>query len=224
MVSDERFAPYDWSSSRIKHLPHDLTGETFNNLTVLYRSADVGRDPNKPVVNWVCRCKCGNLAIVSSSALITGHSKSCGCMRVIHNESHKTRLYCIWENMKKRCRWEKDKRYKNYGGRGISVCDEWKNNYLVFKAWALSSGYKDDLTIERIDNNGNYCPENCRWATLAEQAQNTTRTRYVDFHGKKMTIRQIATELGVTYSAVQHRLDRGQPLDGKYKTVSKRIH
>jgi hypothetical protein len=119
-----------------------------------------------------------------------------------------TRLYEIWCCMKKRCYNPKDKRFKNYGGRGITVCDEWKNDYLTFKLWATSNGYQDDLTIDRISVDGNYCPENCRWATAKEQMRNTTRNHFVTAFGETKTIAEWSENTGIHPDVIKDRLNK----------------
>ena len=133
-----------------------------------------------------------------------------------HFESGKgrTRLYNIWVGMRQRCRDPHIKDYAHYGARGIKVCSEW-DDYLMFKEWAINNGYSDNLSIDRIDINGDYEPSNCRWATYKEQANNTTRSRYFEFRGEKRTMSEIADILGVSYQTIQHRVYRNRPLEGK---------
>lgn len=148
----------------------DLTGQRFGRLAVLERAPNIGKQSA-----WLCRCDCGKEKIISGHHLRTGKSIGCGCMAGKHKKVHGdagTKLYHVWANMKQRCLNSRNKRYKDWGGRGITVCKEWLESYDNFKAWALSSGYHEGLSIDRIDNDGDYCPDNCRWATASEQRRN----------------------------------------------------
>lgn len=160
----------------------DLTGQKFGMLTVVEKC---GKDKSGKNVLWLCECECGGITKVSTSHLRCGHAQSCGCkkrenlavggeqfrFRDIHGLS-RTRVYRIWSGMKSRCSNPKVNKYPLYGGRGIEVCDEWMRDVCAFYEWAVSNGYADNLTIDRIDCDGNYEPGNCRWVSVAEQNRN----------------------------------------------------
>ncbi len=139
--------------------------------------------PTSPI-KVLCECECGNKTVVLKSNLVKGHTKSCGCNRVQnakkqftkHGQSN-TRLYRIWVEMRNRCYLKSDTNFSKYGARGITVCDEWRNDFKAFYDWSMVNGYSDELTIDRIDGKGNYEPTNCRWATYKEQNLNRTFRR-----------------------------------------------
>lgn len=196
----------------------DLTGERFGRLIVLKRSEDKILPCGKSVVRWICLCDCGKNCIVNSKELRSGITNSCGCYgaeqrRKAHFKSYvpSNRLSKIYSHIIERCYSLKDKRYNDYGGRGIIVCSEWlgKNGRKNFYDWATKNGYKDNLTIDRIDNDGNYCPENCRWVTMKEQSLNRRTNRRIEYKGETKTISEWAEYLKCNSKTLYYRKSRG---------------
>ena len=157
----------------------------------------------------LCACDCGNKKIVRATNVFYGGTKSCGCLKNEGNNKkhgeHGTRLYGIWKGIRERCNTPSSTSFKKYGARGIKVCEEW-NQYENFKEWALSNGYNDALTIDRIDYNGNYEPSNCRWATYKQQANNTRKTRHITAFGKTMTLTEWAEMQNIKPSTLWNRI------------------
>lgn len=190
----------------------DLTGQRFGRLVVERYS---GNDSSGHS-SWICKCDCGNTKEARGSHLKRGYIQSCGCLAtdMLRERSTKhglehTRLYRIWSGMLKRCYNTKSNRYQRYGGRGITVCQEWRDSIEKFVSWSISNGYRDELTLDRIDNDGPYSPENCRWATMKEQTNHTRRNRLVTIGGVTKTISQWAEEKRINIGTVYSRLKRG---------------
>ena len=188
----------------------DLTWRRFGRLVVVHPDVNIGTR-----TRWVCRCDCGNTLTVDARNLTSGNSKSCGCLKIEKSISRLTkhggkgtRLYSIWKGLKERCYNKNKKNYHIYGGRGIFVCDRWKDSFEAFRDWAMTSGYTDMLSIDRIDNNGPYSPENCRWATRFIQNRNKTTTRWITHKGKTLTLSGWAKILGLSASALHERIKK----------------
>lgn len=198
----------------------DFIGAKFGRLTVTKRIENQIDKNGKPHSTWECKCECGNVVAVRGTYLKSGAVKSCGClnkdalrsMLTIHGES-RTRLYKIWAGIKERCYNVNDNEYNNYGGRGIIMADEWLNNYRAFREWAYSNGYHEDpnkepCSIDRIDNNGNYSPENCRWVGRKIQQNNTRHNHYVEYNGECHTVAEWADIYRIEYNLFYRTLKR----------------
>lgn len=196
--------------------PEDLSGRRFSHLTVVRL---FGRKP----VRWECLCRCGQLHVVDARKLNNGHTRSCGCAtaqmiadsKTVHGQRRRTnagarvtsKLYTTWSGMIDRCCRSNSKAYHRYGGRGICVCQRWRESF---------ENFRDDVgeppsrhhSLDRIDNDGDYCPENCRWATQVEQCNNTSRCLAVDFGGRSWTIAELARHTGMEYNVLYRRIRR----------------
>jgi hypothetical protein len=195
----------------------DLTNQKFNLLTVikLHHIQTILRN-NKKVGSryyWLCKCECGNTTIVHTTNLKNGSVKSCGCLKHLsRNFTHKlsrSRLYTIYYNMKARCYNPNEPSYKNYGKRGIKICSHWLEDFSNFYDWAITHGYQENLTIDRIDVNGNYEPSNCRWATYKQQSNNTRRNHFITFENETHTIAEWAKIYNISSSLLGERLKYG---------------
>ena len=194
-------------------VPKDYTGYIFDKWTVLKRDIDRKK-------HWFCKCSCGNVASVSIDHLKRGTSKRCmKCKGKLtqnrmstHGES-KTRLYGVWLTMRNRCNNPTVKSYAVYGARGIKVCDEWQNSYEAFRDWSLANGYREGLQIDRINNDGNYSPENCRWISHLENMQNTSINKKAMFEGKLWTRTELAMRFNLSPRLIGDRLRHGWTIE-----------
>lgn len=192
----------------------DLAGQRFGRLTAIEPS---GRDKNSRAVIWKCKCDCGSVQYARSSSLNAGEVRSCGCLqRDVVAELNTThglsggrdqtnRLYRIWRNMKQRCTNPNATKYELYGGRGIKVCDGWQE-YEPFHEWATSNGYDDALTLERVDRDGHYEPNNCTWVSYKAQARNTVQNNLLTYKGKTMPLIEWVEKTGIKYSTLRSRV------------------
>ena len=188
----------------------DLTGQRFGKLKVIkFHSLDYR---NRAL--WKCKCDCGNFHVVAGTLLRGGSVRSCGCSKIEstikRNTTHglsKHPIYNIWIHIKRRCYNENYPDYKDYGGRGITICDEWIHDFKAFYDWSISHGWKRGLSIDRIDNNGIYEPANCRWTTIEVQANNTRRIHAITYMGKTQSMMDWCKELDLDYYAVRSRIN-----------------
>lgn len=186
----------------------DLTGQQFGRLTAIERS---GKDKWQNIL-WKCKCDCGQETTVKCNNLCTGRTLSCGCLAKENGFKHggsKTRLYHIWQGIIRRTEDSSRKEYANYGGRGICMCQEWRDSFETFRGWALENGYLDDLSIDRINNDGDYEPSNCRWSSRDEQANNRTDTRQLTLNGVTKSVREWSNETGIPYARIKKRMRLG---------------
>lgn len=194
----------------------DIRGQRFGRLTVL----DLAERKDGHSSWWVCKCDCGNIKEVRRSCLVKGLTKSCGCYKRDKAREHGrkmmtkhgwygTRVYNIWHQIVDRCDNPRSTQYRNYGERGIRICEEWRNHPERFCEWAMANGYEDGLSIDRIDVNGDYEPNNCRWITMEEQQTNKRNNVLITYKGKTQCIAEWSRELGVSYHRIYQRLNAG---------------
>lgn len=186
----------------------DLSGQRFGRLQVIQKLENS---------RWLCKCDCGNETTTTTNSLRRGETRSCGCLHkeVVSTTMKKhgktnTRLHRIWRHIKYRCFNESSKAYKNYGGRGITVCDEWVNDFQAFYDWAMKNGYSDNLTIDRIDNDGDYSPENCRWATYKMQANNKRNNHLIKQNGETHTLTEWSEIIGINRGTLSSRVNKNK--------------
>lgn len=193
---------------------HDVNvGDKFNHWTIIDANPQIIYRRSGSIQGYLCECDCYNKTqkIVDKYGLFSGHSTSCGCTRrKTHGLSH-TKFYQQYYGMIKRCELKTHKEYKYYGERGIKVCEEWRCNFQNFYQWAINNGYEDGLTIDRIDVNGDYCPENCRWIPLKDQMSNKRNNIVLEYDGKSMTIKQWSKQnnVSVSYETLLRRYHDG---------------
>ena len=186
----------------------DISGQKFGRLTAIKRMYTKN---HKSI--WLCKCECGNVIEVPINSLTCNNTKSCGCLhhdmmlkRNTKHDKRDTRLYNIWANMKQRCYNNNHPSYKNYGARGITVCSEWKDDFMAFYDWAMSNGYKDNLTIDRVDNDRNYEQSNCRWADSNQQNRNKRNNVNYTFNGETHCLKDWCKIQRLNYGTVISRL------------------
>jgi hypothetical protein len=181
----------------------DITGKYFGRLIPLF-PFKVG---NNNVELWLCECLCGNFKVISGYSLKIGRVLSCGCFKKekYYHPAKDTRLYRIWKNMRTRCNYAFGDHYHRYGGRGIKVCSIW-NSFNSFYVWALANGYSDELTLDRIDNDGDYCPENCRWVSRQRQSNNMSTNRILSLDGESKTTADWGRITGIPASTIYQRI------------------
>ena len=188
----------------MRGITNNITGQKFNRLTAIEM---VGTNKHRHAV-WMFKCDCGNITCAEAACVIRGGTKSCGCLNTEVRKSGDNRrkyqcknetLYKRWLSMKERCQNPNDDSYKKwYGSKGITVCDEWKNDFEAFQEWSLSNGFSEELSLDRIDPDGNYSPENCRWANSIQQANNKHNNRIIIVDDRKFTLTELSKEYPIS--------------------------
>lgn len=199
----------------------DLTGQKFGRLTVLEFAYRKGKH-----YYFLCKCDCGNTIVIRRDSLLKKNfTQSCGCIAIEKSKQrfkkhglHGSRLYYIYHNLKHRCLNPQNEEYINYGARGISICDEWLKDFKNFSDWAIANGYNDTLTIDRIDNNGNYEPSNCRWITNKQQQRNKRTNRFIRYQGETYCVTDWALKLGLTPKKLFWRLNHNWSIERAFNT------
>ena len=208
-------------------MPHqDLTGERFGKLTVVRRVEDHISSSGNRYPQYLCQCDCGNTFVAYAQALTGGHAWQCGCEtnRYLPRKEDRHgdaspdapghRLYGLWSGIKRRCYNSNFPTYPEYGGKGIEMCDDWREDYKSFKDWAIENGYdieakRGECTIDRIDFEGNYSPENCRFVSISEQNDNKSNVIHIEYQGQMYNMKQLASVLGINYTTLMYRYHNG---------------
>lgn len=212
----------------------DLTGKRFGRLVVLEKAGRRVSENGNATIMWKCKCDCGNVVEIRGASLRNGNTRSCGCfIEEKRSEFHKThgdsysKIYNIWRRMKDRCYNPNNNRYHRYGGRGITVCDEWLNDYNAFKKWAFENGFvenssRKECSLDRIDSNGNYCPENCRWVNSFIQSNNKVDTIYLTYKDETHSLTEWSLLLNMSRGTLYNRLYLYKwPLEKAFETPVK---
>lgn len=207
---------------------NNLTGKRYGRLLVIEEVPSVRGKTGKSHAAWKCLCECGNTVVVKAEQL-GRRTNSCGCiarefssnLNRTHGQTG-TRLFTIWIDIKQRCNNPNQRSYKDYGARGIKICEEWENDFTAFKEWACANGYSDLLTIERKDVNGNYCSENCTWIPRKQQAINRRSSRFYSFNGETHCLTEWTEILGMSFGVLRARLDRGWEVDKAFSTPTRK--
>ena len=211
----------------------DLLGQKFGRWTVIKREKN---NKNNERV-WLCQCECGHIAIVRGRDLITGKSKSCGCYRnevtsnrtSTHNLS-KNKLYKLFYGIKQRCYEVNHKSYKYYGGKGIKICDEWLNDFQKFYDWSVANGYDKnakygECTIDRIDTNKDYSPENCRWVSMNIQNKNKGNNRLITYNGETHCLKEWSEKLMINCKVLNSRINKyGWSIERAFTTPVRKLN
>lgn len=218
----------------------DLSGLRFGRYTVLYRVEDHIASSGRRYPQYLCRCDCGTEKKVLAQALTSGTTQSCGCYstevkrqvcierNTIHGYAHRVgerdRLYSLWTGIKNRCYNENDRTYQRYGARGITMCDEWRDDFMEFHDWALDNGYDYDAprgqcTIDRIDYTQGYFPENCRFVDNYVQADNKSNVIHVTYNGETKNLSEWGRTFGIKPHTLQRRYDLGDRDDDLFRPI-----
>ena len=196
----------------------DITGRYFGRLQAIRKAFTKSK-----VQYWECRCICGNITYVRKGHLTSGRTKSCGCLLKENNTGYKhglgkNKILSVFQGMLNRCYNKNEKAYKNYGRRGITICKEWLEDRTKFYYWALNNGYKEGLTIERINNEKGYSPDNCMWATYKQQARNTRRNHLINYKGIEQCLTAWCEQLDLSYKLTEDRLRNGWTVERAFNT------
>lgn len=186
----------------------DYIGQKYNHWTIV----DISTRPKLCGIEFICKCDCGTIRTIQLSSLIRNKTKSCGCINKVNYDT-KSSLYKIYLHMKGRCYCKTDNKYKNYGKRGIKICKEWLEDYNVFLNWSIKNGYKEGLSIERIDVNGDYKPDNCKFISISEQTKNKTTSNYYKYNGKIYSLKELTTIFAHSYKYLHREIVTNKNLD-----------